>query len=176
MNKHLIKLNLMMRKNGVKRAEYLKKKKVFYKQGDNCYFHPTDIPSEPFLISMHNNVVVTANVRFVTHDIMEFMFNNSDKFRREEKYKFYMGTIELFDNVFIGTNSTIMYNVKIGPNAIVAAGSVVTKDVPEGVIVGGNPAKVIGYVDDLAEKRYLQSDIPSRRSNREILDKYFWRK
>jgi len=37
-----------------------------------------------------------------------------------------------------------LYNVKIGPNAIVAAGSVVTKDVPEGCVVGGNPAKVIG--------------------------------
>lgn len=46
-----------------------------------------------------------------------------------------------------------MYGVKIGPNAIVAAGSVVTKDVPEGSVVGGNPAKVISTVEKVARKR-----------------------
>lgn len=46
-----------------------------------------------------------------------------------------------------------MYGVKIGPNAIVAAGSVVTKDVLEGCVVGGNPAKVIGKYSDIVEKR-----------------------
>ena len=44
-------------------------------------------------------------------------------------------------------------NTVIGSNSIVAAGSVVTKDVPEGVIVGGNPAKIIGKVEDLINKR-----------------------
>lgn len=46
-----------------------------------------------------------------------------------------------------------MYGVKIGPNAIVAANSVVTKDVPEGTVVGGNPANVIGNYYDVAKKR-----------------------
>lgn len=48
-----------------------------------------------------------------------------------------------------------MGGITIGPNAIVAAGSVVTKDVPEGTIVGGNPAKVIGKFDEYMKKRYL---------------------
>lgn len=43
--------------------------------------------------------------------------------------------------------------MKIGPNAIVAANSVVTKDIPEGVVVGGNPAKVIGSYDAIMKKR-----------------------
>jgi len=59
----------------------------------------------------------------------------------------------LLNNVFIGAKSVIMYGVKIGPNAIVAVGSVVTKDVPEGCVVGGNPAKVIGKYEDVALKR-----------------------
>ena len=42
----------------------------------------------------------------------------------------------------IGANATIMPGITIGENAIVGAGSVVTKDVPEGVIVFGNPAKI----------------------------------
>jgi acetyltransferase-like isoleucine patch superfamily enzyme len=47
----------------------------------------------------------------------------------------------------IGTNATIL-PVEIGNNAIVGAGAVVTEDVPENAIVAGNPAEVIGYVDE----------------------------
>jgi len=43
--------------------------------------------------------------------------------------------------------------VKIGPNAIVTAGSVVTKDVPEGSVVGRYPAKVISMVEKVTRKR-----------------------
>ncbi len=72
-------------------------------------------------------------------------------------YLQYSAEIELFDNVFIGAGATIMYGVKIGPNAIVAANSVVTKNVEEGTVVGGNPAKVIGSYNNLAAKRYEYS-------------------
>lgn len=57
------------------------------------------------------------------------------------------------DNVFIGSNTSILSNVRIGPNAIVAAGSVVTKDVPPNSVVAGVPAKVIGTFDSYMEKR-----------------------
>jgi serine acetyltransferase len=66
-----------------------------------------------------------------------------------------------------------MYNVKIGPNAIVAAGSVVTRDVPEGTIVGGNPAKVIGSSDDLLEKR-KNLPFPTKDKGIDAIEKYFW--
>ena len=46
----------------------------------------------------------------------------------------------------IGSGSTILSNVAIGENAIVGAGSVVTKDVPANAIVAGNPAKVLRYL------------------------------
>lgn len=51
----------------------------------------------------------------------------------------------------IGSGATILSNVKIGENAIVGAGSVVTKDVPRGSIVVGNPAKVLRYIDKITE-------------------------
>ena len=54
--------------------------------------------------------------------------------------------IVLKKNVWVGSNATILSGVTIGENAIVGAGSVVTKDVPDNAIVGGVPAKVIKYI------------------------------
>ena len=47
----------------------------------------------------------------------------------------------------IGTGSTILANVTIGENAIIGAGSVVTKDVPPNAIVAGNPARLLRYIE-----------------------------
>ena len=55
------------------------------------------------------------------------------------------GEIIVGDDVWIGENSTVLSGVKIGQGAVIAAGSVVTKDVPPYAIVGGVPAKTIRY-------------------------------
>jgi hypothetical protein len=70
------------------------------------------------------------------------------------------GNILIGHDVWIGANSTILDNVKINTGAIVAASSVVTKDVPHYAIVGGNPAKVIKYrfSEDII-KKLLELDI-----------------
>ena len=57
------------------------------------------------------------------------------------------GTVIIEDNVFIGVNSVVLRNVRIGRNSIVGAGSVVTKDVPPNVIVAGNPAAILRHLD-----------------------------
>lgn len=150
MNRKWILLNLLIRKDGISRAKYLKKHRIFNNIGSHCYWHPFKIPSEPKLLTLHDNVVVASNVTFITHDIIDYM--NDDIYLEQHK-----GCIEIFDNVFIGSNSSIMYGTKIGPNAIIAAGSIVVSDVPEGAIVGGNPAKVIGNVKDFVNKRINNS-------------------
>ncbi len=53
------------------------------------------------------------------------------------------GSIHIKKNAWIGANATILQGVTIGENSIVAAGSVVSKDVPDNVVVGGTPAKII---------------------------------
>ena len=50
-------------------------------------------------------------------------------------------------NVWIGANATVLPGVTIGDNAVIAAGAVVTKDVPADVVVGGVPAKMIRHIE-----------------------------
>ena len=156
---HIINLLLMsIRKGtpGVNRADYLKKHSLLQSIGEGCYWHPYKIPADPKFVKLHNNVVVCTNVDFITHDVSWRMLSNNPRYMEANKCRnLFYGTIEVFDHVMIGVNSLILPGVKIGPNAIVGAGSVVADDVPEGVIVAGNPARVIGYVDDYANKKNL---------------------
>ena len=155
--------------------KYLKKKKGFYEFGDNCKWASRKIPAEPYLVKIHNNVRVAANVTFCTHDVIDGMFKNCPQYvENKEKYNFSMGTIEVFDNVMIGANSTLLYNIKVGPNAIIGAGSVVTKDVPEGAIVAGNPARVIGSFDELAQRRALAQKKASNHDSLERIIEDYW--
>lgn len=64
-------------------------------------------------------------------------------FEPENRNTTYPSPIVIGQNVWIGANATVVPGVTIGDNAIIAAGAVVTKDVPENVIVGGVPAKII---------------------------------
>ncbi len=70
-----------------------------------------------------------------------------------ENYRQKIGTapIEIGDDVWIGARCQILKGVHIGARSIIAAGSVVTKDVPADCIAGGNPAKVIRYLKNINE-------------------------
>jgi len=55
--------------------------------------------------------------------------------------------VSIDDNVFLGSNVTILKGVKIGENSVIASGSVVVKDIPPNAIAAGNPCVVIGTVN-----------------------------
>ncbi len=151
-----VKIALML--NSDKRNKYLKKHHIFKEMGENVFFQPRFIPSDPKLIKFHNNIIVTSNVTFVTHDIFYLGLNNLNL----GNFNYEQSCIEIMDNVFIGCNSTLIGDIRVGPNAVIAAGSVVTKDVPPNTMVAGNPAKVIGTFDDFVTKR---------KNNQKSLDK-----
>ena len=143
---------------GIKRAEYLKRSQLFALFGNNNYYYPRKLPAEPSMIYIHDNVAIATDVYFCDHDVISEMLNNIPELvEKFGKYSYKKSKIELFDNVFIGAHAILMGGISIGPNAIVAAGSVVTKDVPKNTIVGGNPAKVIGSFEDFITKRAKRS-------------------
>jgi len=60
--------------------------------------------------------------------------------------------VTIGDDVWIGGGAVILPGVSIGDSSVIAAGSVVTKDVPSGVLAGGNPCRVIKTISDSADE------------------------
>lgn len=142
-------LRLCLIRGGMKRAQYVRDRGIYNHIGKNVLIMPRKIPLYPELIRIHDNVHIASKVSFITHDVVHTMLNrkyNTHEFQEK------IGCIEIMENVFVGSNSIIMYDVKIGKNTIIAAGSIVTKDIPENSIVAGIPARVIGHFSDYVEK------------------------
>lgn len=178
-HKTLIELYVLLRSRGTarKRAAIYRRLGVFHRMGTPCLYQPVRLPSEPNLVSIGDNVNIAAGVTFVTHDVIHSMliYKNDPAYPVSDN-GFYMGTIQIGDNVMIGQNAILMYNTRIGSNVIVAAGSVVTKDVPDGAIVGGNPARVIGSLQALARKRATETmGMPDDNAPLETINRYFWK-
>ncbi len=149
---HWIRLCMIF--GAAKRAEYCRRKGIFASMGKDCRMQGRKIPLYPGLIRIGNNVKMASNVSFITHDIIHSMLNsmNDGTVYCEKK-----GCIEVGDNVFIGANVSVLYDVKIGSNVIIAANSLVNKDVPDNVVAGGSPCRVLGDFESFVKRRREES-------------------
>lgn len=130
------------------KAELLRNK--FFYLGKNVELYTTHIGTEPYLISIHDNVTCATGVRFLNHDVS--CFNMARVVGVEKTAVDKVGSIVLYENAFVGAYSILMPNTSVGKNSVVAAGSVVTKHIPDGEVWGGCPAKYIMKTSDYATK------------------------
>lgn len=110
------------------------------KIGKGCYIYTSLRNFDKLytdMIKIGNNVTITKGVILLCHDM------GKDYIHKKKHNNEFVGKINIGDNCFIGINSIILPNVIIGNNVIIGAGSMVSKNIQDNVIVAGNPAKII---------------------------------
>jgi acetyltransferase-like isoleucine patch superfamily enzyme len=116
--------------------------------GVNCHISEhSDIDLNGGLI-LGNGIAILEGVKILTHGHDYLQIKNKGIIPNSKRA--YHSPLQIGDNATIGSHSIIMPGVHyIGKNSIISAGSVVTKRIPDNVIVAGNPAKVIGSIEGL---------------------------
>ncbi|MGG4264091.1 acyltransferase [Peribacillus simplex] len=97
----------------------------------------------PEKISVGINTVIGYNTTILAHEYLI--------------HEYRLGDVVIGNEVLIGANSTILPGLSIGNGAIVSAGTLVHKDVPEGAFVGGNPMKIIYTKEEMLEREQQTS-------------------
>lgn len=119
------------------------------------------------------NWVTTHPAFFSTRCQAGFTFVDNDRF--QETRQINNAAVDIGNDVWIGDNAILMAGITVGDGAIVAAGAVVTKDVPPYVIVGGVPAKTIRYrfepeqINHLLEIRWWDKPVEWLKSHCELM-------
>lgn len=176
--KNYIKKRLAYR-NDETYAEYLREKGV--KVGNNCRFmYPKSIiidTTRPSLVEIGDNVLLHRNFTLLTHDFVSRRFI--------EKYNDFIpssGKVKIGNNVSFGMDCMVMKGVTIGNNCFIAAGSIVTSDIPSNSIASGNPCKVVSTIDAFYKFRreaykkeaYIYAQSIQERYGRRPVPADFW--
>ena len=119
----------------------------------------------PWLIEIGDDCRISRGVRILAHDATSFFELGVTR----------LGRVRILEDTFIGEYAIVLPGVTIGPRAMVAAGSVVSRDVGEVAMVAGNPARVYGRYDEYLDRTkakvkegqlYAATDLMSGRISR----------
>jgi acetyltransferase-like isoleucine patch superfamily enzyme len=124
------------------------------KVGSHC-----KISSHSFIcegVTIEDNVFVGHGVMF-TNDTYPRATSLDGNLQTEADWKVEKTIVK--KGASIGTGATILPDVCIGENAVVGAGSVVTRDVPPGAVVVGNPAKVLRYLETAKKREAISAEV-----------------
>jgi acetyltransferase-like isoleucine patch superfamily enzyme len=134
---------------------------------------PEDFGSEPWLVELGARVSIASGVVFITHDGASRVFR--ERIEGGSAFGNRFGPIRVRDNSMVGLRAILMPGVTIGPDSIVGAGSLVTRDVPPGTVVSGSPARAVCTLDQYVE-RYRERMIPGLSSDRAELRRQLTRR
>lgn len=133
--------------------------------GEGCRVLTKRFGSEPFLISIGNRVTISSEVLFVNHDGSGWLVKDASG--RRYSYR----PISIGDDVFVGARSIVLPGVRVGNRVIIGAGSVVTRSIPDGLVVAGNPARQIATFEEFRSRALIEwtpeSDMKRARSYRD---------
>lgn len=118
------------------------------KIGKGCDIVTKNFSSEPYLIEIGDYVRIASKTAFFTHGGVRCSIR---KYYNNPTLD-YFGKIKIGDYTYIGENCMIMPGVTIGTRCMIGAGTVLTKSVPDGCMVAGNPCRFIGYTDNFYQK------------------------
>lgn len=131
-------------------VKYSKRKGVNI-EGEVFFYGKPHLGSEPWCITLGDNVHIADNVQFITHDGGVLILRKYTPDLEITK------RIIVGNNVYIGVNAILLPGVKIGNNCVVAAGSIVSKNIADNSVIGGVPAKFIKSIDDYYKKAKKES-------------------
>ena len=117
------------------------------KMGKGCLINTKNFSTEAFLVELGDYVRIAKHTSLFTHGGLW-----SQRHAHPELILEQFGKIVIGDYSYIGEGCMILPGVSIGKNCIVGAGSVVTKSIPDGIMVAGNPAKVIGRTEMMVKR------------------------
>lgn len=117
--------------------------------GDGCrLIAPTHgmLGTEPALVRIGNDVTISTEVLFVTHDGAVWAL------RPDVGPVDVYGRIEIADGAFVGARAILLPGIRIGRRAVVGAGAVVSRSVPDNVVVAGAPARILMTIDEYRQR------------------------
>lgn len=112
--------------------------------GDNVYIGPNGVYYGYGGLSIGSGSILSHKIEILTRN-HNYNSANLESIPYDKEYL--LKSVNIKENVWVGSNVLIVPGVTIGEGSVVGMGSVVTKDVPPYAIVGGNPAKVLKYRD-----------------------------
>ncbi len=155
--KHGWRQSLMHRLRGYQSPEWLRKRGL--RLGQDVFLGEVYFDSGFLgLISVGDESVLTSGVRIIAHDASTKLWTGYTR----------VGRVDIGSRVYIGVGAVVLPGVTIGDEAIVGAGSVVSRDVPPRTVVAGNPARRIATLEDFVAKHRRQLNRRPRYSRAEF--------